>query len=261
MSMSDHDPGFDAIMRTDHFVDALASGARMSSVDPLSSMLGAWRDDVRGRPDSEVVTLAQASAALASVQKPPRRNRFGLTVVGAAAAAVLCLGGFGAVVYDAGPGDSLYGLRSMLFGESAKTRDDAVVLAAQTELAQVQQLVQQGKWDQAQERLVTRGPTVQSVNNVQSKQQLVETYNSLTAKVIQRNPEATPPPSGEPVPVNPSSPLTFLPVPAIAATTTTPRSNQVVTTTVPSPLRTTTGPLPTSTGPLPTSTGPSVPFS
>src|ERR1700758_5575723 len=100
MSMSDHDPGFDAIMRTDHFVDALASGARMSSVDPLSSMLGAWRDDAR-QPDTQVVTLAQASAALAAVQKPPRRNRFGLTVVGAAAAAVLCLGGFGAAVYAA----------------------------------------------------------------------------------------------------------------------------------------------------------------
>ena len=72
--MSDHDPGFDAIMRTDHFVDALASGARMSSVDPLSSMLGAWRDDVRRRPDAQVVTLAEASAALGVVPKPPRRH-------------------------------------------------------------------------------------------------------------------------------------------------------------------------------------------
>ena len=81
--MSDQDPGFDAIMRTDRFVDALASGARMSSVDPLSSMLGAWRDDVRGRPDAEVVTLAQASAVLGVIPKRPRRNRFGLTAVGA----------------------------------------------------------------------------------------------------------------------------------------------------------------------------------
>src|SRR6202008_4878833 len=197
MTMSDHDPGFDAIMRTDHFVDALASGARMSSVDPLSSMLGAWRDDVRRRPDAQVVTLAEASAALGGVPNRPRRHRFGLTVVGAVAAAVLCLGGFGAVVYEAAPGDALYGLRAMLFGESAKTRDDAVVLAAQTELAQVQQLVQQGNWDQAQQQLVALGPTVQSVNDLQSRQQLVQTYNALTAKVIQRNPDAIPPAPGE----------------------------------------------------------------
>ena len=141
--MSDQDPGFDAIMRTDRFVDALASGARMSSVDPLSSMLGAWRDDVRGRPDAEVVTLAQASAVLGVIPKRPRRNRIGLTVAGAVAAAVLFVGGFGTVIYEAAPGDALYGLRAMLFGESPKTRDDAVVLAAKTELEQVQQLVQQ----------------------------------------------------------------------------------------------------------------------
>src|ERR1700760_1101213 len=104
--MPEHDPSFDAVIRTDRFVDALASGARMSPVDPLSAMLGAWRDDVRSQPDAHVGTMVQATQALAKSQKSPRRNRFGLTVVGAAAAAVLCLGGFGAVVYDAKPGDA-----------------------------------------------------------------------------------------------------------------------------------------------------------
>jgi hypothetical protein len=261
--MSDHDPGFDAIMRTDRFVDALASGARMSSVDPLSSMLGAWRDDVRGRPDAQVVTVAQASAALEVIPKRPRRNRIGLTVAGAAAAAAVFVGGFGTVIYEAAPGDALYGLRAMLFGESPKTRDDAVVLAAQTELEQVQQLVQQGKWDQAQDQLVTLGPTVQSVNDVPSKQQLVQTYNALTAKVIQRNPEAAPPSPGEPPPpVNPSSPLTFLPVPVITPSTTpSPSVPDLATTSAPtptptSPLPTPSSPLPTPSSPLPTPTGP-----
>jgi hypothetical protein len=252
--MSDQDPGFDAIMRTDRFVDALASGARMSSVDPLSSMLGAWRDDVRGRPDAQVVTLAQASAVLGVIPKRPRRNRIGLTVAGAVAAAVLFVGGFGTVIYEAAPGDALYGLRAMLFGESPKTRDDAVVLAAKTELEQVQQLVQQGNWDQAQDQLVTLGPTVQSVNDVQSKQQLVQTYNALTAKVIQRNPEAAPPAPGEPPPpVNPSSPLTFLPVPVITPSTTpSPSVPDLATTSGPTSLPT--SPLPTPTSPLPTPT-------
>ena len=218
--MSDHDPGLDAVIRTDRFVDALAAGARMSSVDPLSAMLGDWRDDVRRRPDAPVVTMSQASVALARVQKPPRRNRFALTVIGGVAAAVLCLGGFGAVVLDAKPGDALYGLRSTLFGERTQTRNDAVTLAAQ-ELDQVQQLVNQGNWDEAQQKLVTLGPAVQNVSDAQSKQQLVEQYNSLTAKVIQRDPEATPPPTGVPPPVNPSSPLTFLQVPGVVATTTT----------------------------------------
>ena len=277
--MSDYDPGLDAIVRTDRFVDALAAGARMSSVDPLSAMLGDWRDDVRRRPDAPVVTMAQASAALARVQKPPRRNRFALTVIGGVAAAVLCLGGFGAVVLDARPGDALYGLRSTLFGERTETRNEAVTLAAQ-ELDQVQQLVNQGNWDEAQQKLVTLGPAVQNVSDAQSKQQLVEQYNSLTAKVIQRDPEATPPPPGVPPPVNPSSPLTFLQVPVVVATTTTTpsipdlattseptTSLPSLTTSLPStttslpslttslPPTTTTVPTPTSTTPSPTPTG------
>ena len=277
--MSDHDPGLDAVIRTDRFVDALAAGARMSSVDPLSAMLGDWRDDVRRRPDATVVTMSQASVALARVQKPPRRNRFALTVIGGVAAAVLCLGGFGAVVLDAKPGDALYGLRSTLFGERTQTRNEAVTLAAQ-ELDQVQQLVNQGNWDEAQQKLVTLGPAVQNVSDAQSKQQLVEQYNSLTAKVIQRNPEATPPPPGVPPPVNPSSPLTFLQVPVVVATTTTTpsipdlattseptTSLPSLTTSLPStttslpslttslPSTTTTVPTPTSTTPSPTPTG------
>jgi hypothetical protein len=227
-------------------------------------MLGDWRDDVRRRPDAPVVTMAQASVALARVQKPPRRNRFALTVIGGVAAAVLCLGGFGAVVLDAKPGDALYGLRSTLFGERTETRNEAVTLAAQ-ELDQVQQLVNQGNWDEAQQKLVTLGPTVQNVSDVQSKQQLVEQYNSLTAKVIQRDPQATPPPPGVPPPVNPSSPLTFLQVPAIVATTTTTPSipdlatTSGPTTSLPTPttsLPTPTTPLPTPTTPLPTPTTP-----
>src|SRR6202035_1370073 len=263
--MSDHDPGLDAVIRTDRFVDALAAGARMSSVDPLSAMLGDWRDDVRRRPDATVVTMSQASVALARVQKPLRRNRFALTVIGGVAAAVLCLGGFGAVVLDAKPGDALYGLRSTLFGERTQTRNEAVTLAAQ-ELDQVQQLVNQGNWDEAQQKLVTLGPAVQNVSDAQSKQQLVEQYNSLTAKVIQRNPEATPPPPGVPPPVNPSSPLTFLQVPVVVATTTTTPSipdlatTSEPTTSLPSlttslPPTTTTVPTPTSTTPSPTPTG------
>ena len=213
--MPDYDAESDAIVAA-----ATASSRRwrlarrMSPVDPVGQpLLGDWRDGVRSQPDSYVVTLEQASAALVAAQKPLRRSRIGLAVVGAAAAAVLALGGFGAVVYDAQPGDSLYGLRSALFGESKATRDDRVTLAAQTEMAQVQQLVQQGKWDEAQQKLVKLGPQVKSVDNPQSQQKLVDQYNSLAVKVIEKNPEATPPPAGEPLPVPAvgPSPLTLLP--------------------------------------------------
>ena len=113
-----------------------------------------------------------------------------MAVSGSVAAALLCLGGFGAVVYGAGPGDALYGVRASLFGEQQVTRDDQVALAAQTEMQQVQQLIDQGKWDAAQDKLQTVTSTVQTVEDPQRQQELQQQLNELSAKVETRDPDA-----------------------------------------------------------------------
>ena len=107
---------------------------------------------------------------------------------------MLAIGGFGAVVAGAGPGDALYGLRTMLFGAPKQVRDDQVALAAQTELNQVQDLIAQGDWQQAQDKLVAVSTQVESVGDEQQKQQLLDQWNQLSAKVVQKDPEATVPP-------------------------------------------------------------------
>lgn len=219
------DPSLNDINRADKFLDALATEQPVFSTDrgdaDLAFLLSGWRDEVRQVPMDHVVTPADATAALVDATAgPARRNRLSLAVVGSAAAAVLCLGGFGTAVFAAGPGDGLYGVRSMLFGDERATRDDAVVLAAQTELAQVQQLVDQGQWDQAQDKLAALSATVQSVDQVEQKQDLVQQWNALTYKVVEQNPAATLPPPGEPMPEWPASPLTLLPVPVIEENTT-----------------------------------------
>ena len=117
---------------------------------------------------------------------------------------MLCLGGFGAVVAGTGPGDALYGLRTMLFGEQ-KTRDDAVILAAQTEMAQVQQLIEQGDWQAAQARLETVTTTVASVNDLERKEELVTQWQELTLKVEAQDAAATVAP-GAPLPTFPDVP-------------------------------------------------------
>ncbi|MDO3401672.1 anti-sigma-D factor RsdA [Mycolicibacterium neoaurum] len=225
------DPSLNDINRADRFLDALAGEQPVYSTDrgdaELAALLSGWRDEVRHVPMDHVVSPSQATSALVdATNRPTTRNRFGLAVVGSAAAAVLCLGGFGTAVFAAGPGDGLYGIRTMIFGEERATRDDAVVLAAQTELAQVQQLVDNGQWDQAQEKLAALSSTVQSVGPVEQKQDLIQQWNALTYKVVEQNPAATLPPPGEPMPVLPPSPLTLLPVPvpvieeSLTATTT-----------------------------------------
>ena len=213
----DNAPSLDDIRRSDSFVDALAGGGPVASDDPadaaLAALLGGWRDEMRWPPATGLISEPQAIAALDAglAEKPgglrrdkrtekqvasvtPMRNRRGLSMVGAAAAAVLCIGGFGAVVAGAGPGDALYGLRSMLFGAPKEVRDDAVALAARSELNRVQELIAQGDWQQAQEKLVAVSTQVASIGDEQQKQDLFDEFNDLSAKVVERDPAATAPP-------------------------------------------------------------------
>ena len=198
------DPSLNEINRTDEFLDALATQQPVYATDhdeaDLANLLAGWRDDVRETPMSELVTTDEAARILDRGSVGGRR-RFSLAVVGSAAAAVLCLGGFGAIVAGAGPGDALYGLRTMLFGEHA-TRDDAVILAAQTEMAQVQQLIDQGDWQAAQDKLETITTTVATVNDSQRKEELVTQWQELTVKVDAQDAAATVAP-GEPLPTFP----------------------------------------------------------
>ena len=238
------EPSLDAIRGTDDLIDALATGSPVTPQDSaeaeLAALLGGWRDEMRFPPATGLISETDAIAALNAglAEKPsrfnresreirenreklsatPTRGRRGLSVVGAAAAAVMCIGGFGAVVAGAGPGDALYGLRTMLFGAPAQVRDDQVALAARSEMNQVQELITRGDWAQAQDRLVAVSTQVATIEDGQQKQELLDQFNELSAKVVERNPEATVPP-GITYTVPPSA--TEL-VPAVAPPTSTP---------------------------------------
>ena len=206
------DPSLSDINRSDQFLDALASGGPVYAADQgeaeLADLLAGWRDDIRETPTSVRVTPQQAAQALDRAGSS-RRRRLSLAVVGSTAAAVLCLGGFGAVIAGAGPGDALYGLRTILFGEQASPRDDAVILAAQTEMQEVQQLIDQGDWQAAQAKLEAVTTTVATVGDVERKEELVSQWQELTVKVEAQDAAATVPP-GAPLPSFPELPAVVL---------------------------------------------------
>lgn len=212
----DDGESLDAIARSEQLLDALAGQYREQPVDrgeaELLALLEGWRDGVRRPTADHVVSEYEAAAALRQglEQRPGGANkgaRRHLALVGSVAAAVLCIGGFGGVVAGAGPGDSLYGMRTALFGEPQGVRDDRVALAAQTEMAEVQRLIDQGDWDQAQQRLETLTTSVADVEDVTRKQELVDEWNQLSVKVETRDPAATLPPP------EPGDPLLTLPAP------------------------------------------------
>ncbi|MGZ8813974.1 MAG: anti-sigma-D factor RsdA [Mycobacterium sp.] len=267
------DPSLNEINRTDRFLDALAFEQPVYATDPgeaeLINLLSGWRDDIRDAPLTVPVTPRDAVIALDSAQRTRKRSRRTLALVGSTAAAVLCVGGFASVVAGAGPGDSLYGLRTMIFGEQPAARDDAVMLASQ-QLAEVQQLVDEGQWDAAQQKLQTLTTTVASVNDDVRKQELVTEWQELTVKVDAQDAAAVLPPDVPP-PVFPDVPVVVLDTPTSSdnpssptattspseTTTSSPTSTPVdlppptsIPATTPPPA--TQSPLPTPSGPLPT---------
>lgn len=246
----DSDPSMDAIRRADGFIDALAVGRPAPAADAadaeLAALLGNWRDEMRWPPATGLISEADAIAALnagrtqkrlgpgrdrwtVDTEITPRKNRRGLSVVGAAAAAVLCVGGFGAVVAGAGPGDSLYGLRTTLFGAPKEVRDDQVGLAAKTTMNQVQDLIEQGDWSQAQNKLVEVSTQVASIGDEQQKQVLLDQFNDLSAKVVERDPAATAPPGV--IYTVPPSAAELVPAVAPPGDSTTPTTSTTSTTT------------------------------
>lgn len=243
------DPSLNEIRRVDRFFDALAADEHAYSTDSteaeLAFLLADWRDGIR---EPAVTTPVTARDAVAALQKGLHRkeSRTSLTIVGSVAAALLCLGGFGTAIYTAGPNSSLFGLHTAMFG-APRVSDEQVMLAAQTEMQQVQQLIDNGQWQQAQDKLQALSPTVQSVDAPEHKQQLIQQWNALTYKVVEQNPAATLPPPGEPQPVLPSSPLTLLPVPVVEPTSSSSATSSTSTTTSSSTTATSTDTSSTST--------------
>lgn len=262
------DPSLNEINRSEKFIEALSLEHQVYATDreeaELAVLLAGWRDDARRTPMSGIATPREAVAALDKATGQGR-VRFPMALVGSMAAAVLCLGGFGAAVYGSGPGDPLYGVRGLVFGSAPVTRDVGVELAS-SELKQVQQLIDEGQWEQAQQKLQVLTTTVATVGDEQRKQELVDQWQQLSVKVENRDPNATVPPDAPPVvlpevtvTVTPSSPSespsgeTPTTGPSTSPTETTPSSE------TPNPSATST-PSETSTS-QPTTTAPSTPSS
>ncbi|MGK2882517.1 MAG: anti-sigma-D factor RsdA [Mycobacterium sp.] len=211
---SNGDVSLDALARSDRFLDALAGDHPLPAMGradyELASLLAGWRDETRYPELTDLVTDRQATQALRRGMSE-RRGRRGLAVVGSVAAAMLAIGGFGTLTYNAQPGDALYPMRTALFGEPAAVRDDQVALAAQTEMQQVQQLIANGKWEQAAQQLTSISSQVETVEDETLQQELINQWSQLNIQVETRDPTATVP--GLPPLVLPDQtlPLTELP--------------------------------------------------
>ncbi len=191
------DPG--EVARTGRFIDALAKRERVGG-DPgdqaLAGLLEDWRDALRVPEPPGFVLERDAVAALDRGLADRRRIRRRMALVGTLAAALLSVGGFVAMMGEAKPGDTLYGVHTRVLGEPASVHDERIARSAQTDLDSVEEMIALGQWDQAQDKLAAVSDRVQNVKDNDRKQDLVERVNLLNAKVANRDPNATAVPSG-----------------------------------------------------------------
>jgi hypothetical protein len=221
-------PALDELAHTDLLLDALAqrqlADSPLGVKDPddvaLAALLEDWRDELRWPPASALVSPEQAVEALRTGLADRRRGRRGLAAIGSVAAALLVASGFGAVVVEARPGDALYGLHAMFF-DQRRVNDDSIVLSAKADLAKVQQMIDEGQWDQAHNQLAEVSSTVESVNDGASRHDLEDQVNLLNTRVQTRDPNATLPPAAGPAPKgkprNPPAASTTPPPPSQSA--------------------------------------------
>jgi hypothetical protein len=218
-------PALDELARTDLLLDALAERQPVDIDDPnedaLAALLEDWRDDLRWPPASALVSPEEAVEALRTGLADRQHSRRGLAAIGSVAASLLLLSGFGAMVVEARPGDALYGMHAMFF-DQPRVSDDQIELSAKAELAKVQQMINQGQWDQAHSQLAEVSSAVQSMNDGASRNDLIDEVNLLNTRVESRDPNATlPPPSALP-----PAPQTKPPKAPAASSTTPPPSSQ-----------------------------------
>jgi hypothetical protein len=198
-------PALDEFARTDLLLDALAERLPVDLQDredpddaALAQLLEDWRDNLRWPPASALVSPEEAVEALRTGIAERHRSRRGLAAIGSVAATLLILSGLGALVAEARPGDALYGLHAMVF-DQPRVNDGQITLSAKAELAKIQEMINQGQWDQAQNQLAEVSAAVQSMNDDPSRRDLMDRVNLLNAKVRSRDPNATlAPQSGRP---------------------------------------------------------------
>ena len=212
MSESTHSP-FDqpdpgAVARTERFIDALAKREPTDVGDVadhggagdrvLAGLLEDWRDELRTPVPPGFCTERDAVAALDRGRVARRRIHRRMALVGTLAATVLSVGGFVAMMGEAQPGDTLYGVHTRVLGEPTSVHDERIARSAQDDLDSVEQMITLGQWDEAQDKLAAVSDRVQTVKDNDRKQDLVERVNLLNAKVANRDPHATAVPSQQP---------------------------------------------------------------
>lgn len=211
-----------AVRRDDELIDAIARGGPIPTESTeelqLATLLADWRAEIVAPPlpdapdlDTVVAAVNQeigARQARISAQSGGRL-RLLRPIATTAAALALVFGGLSVFSYQAEPGDALWRVKEVVFSEQAQS---TVVQYADDNLAAAQELLDEGKPDQAKARLEQASANATQVDDPVKRNELAARWRELVGQVGQIAPdiaaqleEKAPAPDPE-APVKPATP-------------------------------------------------------
>ena len=162
----------------------------------MAALLEDWRDDLRWPPASALVSPEEAVEALRTglADRAARPPWPGDDRVGGRDAVgperLRCHGG-------RGPSrERRCTACTRCSSTSRGSMTNQVMLSAKADLAKVQQMIDQGQWDQAQNQLAEVSSAVQSMNDGASRHDLMDQVNLLNTRVEIAQPERDAAPPG-----------------------------------------------------------------
>jgi hypothetical protein len=169
-----------AVQADDALLDMLGRvGDTPSDADDyLTCVLAAWRREVHAEPIRELVDTDTAIAVIRAARQPVRRRDpvFG-SIAAAAAVLVIAFSGVGLVAKSAQPGDHLWGVTQVLYGNYARSVETAA--AVRTELQEANTALKQGNPERARAALQRVQQQLPAVGDSEGRTDLTARHRQL----------------------------------------------------------------------------------
>lgn len=185
------------------------------NTDPAGHRLGevllSWRHEIDSQPFPQLVTVAQASVALAAarqIRRPPTRL---LPLAAAAACVVIACSGVALTAHSATPDSPLWGVSKVLYSERAESVTAAAIVTK--EFDDTRRALASGHIDQARKALANATSTLASVRPEDGHQDLTIQHDMLMNELAHSAPPG-PAPGSVPSLGHPQGPLPAQPVPS-----------------------------------------------
>lgn len=166
------------------------------SGDELDAVLRSWRREVDSEPVPELVDAETAAMAIRSARRASTRHARkwkGVVPVTVAACVLgIAFAGTGIAARDAQPGDTLWGVTTVLYSDKARSIEAASEVRHEFDLART--ALSQGQVDQARSALDEANVALDSVNVEEDRAQLEDQHRELVSQLDDGDADSSDPP-------------------------------------------------------------------